>query len=110
MAAVVFVGSHRHERSAGDDVERIGGGAACRVDRPACGDRLLAADGVLDLAERGRGRRHVDHDRRLGPKPGMPTAIGLVPSRRSAPHSGATMLVVFVIEKPIRSRLSACST
>ena len=40
---------------------------------------------------------------------GKATAIGLVPSRRCAPHSGATMLVVFVMAKPIRSRLSASS-
>ena len=42
--------------------------------------------------------------------PGNAMAIGFVPSIRSAPQSGATSLVVFVIDHPMRSRASASST
>jgi hypothetical protein len=36
--------------------------------------------------------------------------MGFVPSMRSAPHSGATPRVLFVMAQPIRSRSSALIT
>ena len=42
--------------------------------------------------------------------PGNAMASGFVPSIRSAPQSGATVFVAFVIDQPMRSRLSASST
>jgi len=39
--------------------------------------------------------------------PGKATAIGLVPSMRCLPHSGATTAELVVMEKPIWSRSTA---
>ena len=45
----------------------------------------------------------------VGPKANA-IASGFVPSIRSAPQSGSTVFVAFVIDQPMRSRFSASST
>ena len=106
MAAHFAFGTERQLGAAVDHVLRISRVGAVFVDDPALGNGFVLAQCDFDFAVSHGAGRHVDDDGRFF-KPGNAMAIGFVPSIRSAPHSGATSLVVFVIAQPIKSASNA---